>query len=72
MIRVQEGDRDMANFYSTGTRVRVRIRGGETITATIERFYSDIKGGRPGYDLRDCSDGVEHWCYADQVREVLS
>lgn len=63
---------DMANFYSTGTRVLVVLFGGAEITATIDRFYSDIKNGRSGYDLADSSDGVPHWCYADQVREVLS
>jgi len=55
--------------YAVGTRVRVVLFGGVEITATVDHYDPNIKRGRPGYDLRDCSDGIEHWCYAEQVKQ---
>lgn len=54
-----------------GTQVKVELFGGQVIHATIDYWDSQIKNGRPGYDLINCSDGHNHWCYQDQVVAVL-
>lgn len=55
-----------------GSRILVETWGGERIEGIVDGYEENIKNGRPGYDLRDCSDGHDHWCYSDQVRAVFS
>ena len=55
----------------TGTLILVELFGGERIEGLVENYEDDIKNGRPGYDLSDCTDGIPHWCYAAQVRATF-
>jgi hypothetical protein len=61
----------MTILLPIGTRVRVTLFGGQRITATVAGVETNIKNDRPGYDLSDCSDGLDHWCYADQAAEEI-
>lgn len=55
----------------TGSTILVELFGGQRVEGVVDNYEENIKNGRPGYDLTNCSDGHEHWCYASQVRAIF-
>ena len=56
---------------TAGTKVRVRLNGGQDITANFENILRPQGPGRIApeatIDLINCSDGIDHWCHEYQI-----
>lgn len=60
----------MSKRFKVGSKVNYRNSLFGTVPATIISYQSDIKNGRPGYDVKldTPQDGEsDFWGYVDQV-----